>query len=60
MSKKYSQVVINHQGQEIHGKVLSADNWGEQDGWYIELIDSNGMYRYWKQGQDGGDLISIN
>ena len=38
-------------------KVLSQDYF-EGDGWDIELRDTTGMYRHWKQWLDGGRLIS--
>lgn len=56
---KDTEVTIHAKGMVITGKVLSADHYG-QDGWYIELIDTRGTYRYWKQGQDGGELVSID
>jgi hypothetical protein len=42
--------------------VYSADHNGERDGWYIELKNANvtGGYSYWKQGYDGGRILSIN
>ena len=59
---KGDTVVLKAQGLKVSGQVLSADYWGEKDGWYIELTMANvpGSYAYWKQGQDGGELISVN
>jgi hypothetical protein len=58
---KGDTVVIQAQGIKVKGEVLSADNWGGKDGWYIELTKANvpGGYSYWKQGQDGGKLIEV-
>lgn len=53
------EVTIKAQGLTITGKVLSADWWGYEDGWYIELQSKKG-YHYWKQNYDGGKLIAIN
>lgn len=38
-------------------EVIDAYNYGRDDGWYIEYINENGKYHYWKQGRDGGHLI---
>lgn len=35
-------------------KILYQDFW---ENWDIEFIDTNGNYRHWKQGFDGGRLI---
>lgn len=56
---KDSIVTIQAKGITITGTVLTANYWGEEDGWYIEILDEQGMYRYWKQGQDGGELIDV-
>jgi hypothetical protein len=55
-----TEVVIKAIGGEVKATVLQADNWGGEDGWYIEMVDSTGQYRYWKQGYDGGSIISVN
>lgn len=58
--KKGDSVTIKVQGIKVTGEVLSADHWGEKDGWYIEMTNANvsGGYSYWKQGQDGGEIIN--
>lgn len=56
---KNDVVVIEHRGMKVEGTVLSANHWGESEGWYIEMIDTDGMYRYWKQGEDGGELLEV-
>ena len=39
-------------------EIISAFNYGEEDGWYIEFIaKETGRYCYWKQGCDGGELL---
>lgn len=55
--KRDDTVVIQWNGIKIEATVLTANHWGKQDGWYIEMVDKNGVYRYWKQNQDGGELI---
>ena len=56
--EKGDKVTIQVQGIEVTGEVYSANHYGK-DGWYIELTNANvsGGYSYWKQGQDGGDII---
>lgn len=58
--EKDSKVAIMFNGNKIEGKVLTANNWGPEDGWYIEMIDTFGNYRYWKQGPDGGEVIEVD
>lgn len=43
---------------DVTGEVISAD-WYEETGWYIELIHAGG-YGYWKQRDDGGQVIAVN
>lgn len=60
--EKFDTVVVAAQGIKVTGQVLTAHWWGEKDGWYIEMSPANvpGGYSYWKQGSDGGKLVSIN
>lgn len=51
-------ITVKAQGHTLSGKVLSADWWGEKDGWYIEFTGSHG-YSYWKQRYDGGDIVKV-
>jgi len=54
------QVIALQVGRtNVRGVVISADHFGK-DGWYIELTDENGLYRYWKQGSDGGKLRAVD
>ena len=48
------------QGELVEGKVISAMDYDEDGGWYIEMTDLKGVYRYWRQGQDGGELLEVN
>lgn len=59
---KGTPVVIKAQGLTVRGEVISAEHYGSGDGWYIELGNANvpGGYSYWKQGQDGGELVEVD
>lgn len=58
-------------GYQVAGKVISADHWGNRDGWYIEirkdlLTEKNRAsnfiqsdYGYWKEGCDGGRVEKL-
>lgn len=37
-------------------KILYQEYW-DGDGFDVELIDSNGNYRHWKQWFDGGEYL---
>ena len=52
-------LTIRAQGIVISGTVLSANFWGDKDGWYIELATDQGGYSYWKQGCDGGEIMAV-
>lgn len=60
--EKGTEVVIKAMGMTVKGTVLTADNWetAEAPNWYIELTDTKGQYRYWKQKYDGGQLVEVN
>jgi len=53
------EVALQVNRTNVRGKVISASHEGA-DGWYIELRDENGRYRYWKQGSDGGKLRAVD
>ena len=53
-------VKITAQGLTVTGEVLTANDYKEDGGWYIELLDAKGKYYYWKQGIDGGTLLEVN
>lgn len=59
---RYEHVKIRLQGYTLEGKVISAHNYGtaEKPDWYIEFTDARHGYVYWKQSQDGGELIEIS
>ena len=42
----------------IQGSVLTAFHY-DSEGWYIEMIDTEGKYRYYKQIYDGGEVQKI-
>jgi hypothetical protein len=59
---KGTEVTIKAKGLVVTGYVISADNWEfepEKENWYIELMDTKGIYRYWKQEFDGGELLEV-
>ena len=44
--------------QYIISQIMYQDYWDRPDcGWMIEFIDSKGKYHYWKQADDGGEII---
>jgi len=58
---KGDTVTIKAMGRTVTGKAISANFFGEQDGWYIELTEANvpGGYSYYKQSYDGGNVIAV-
>jgi hypothetical protein len=50
------EVLITVGRSQYSGTVLSANFWGEHDGWYVEFTHTHGGYGYWKQGCDGGSI----
>lgn len=52
-------VEIKAQGETVTGKVLTGYYSFLDKAWNIELTDSNGTYRYWKQATDGGTVRLI-
>lgn len=37
-------------------KIISKDHY-EREGWFLEFLDPQGHYHYWKQYCDGGEII---
>ncbi len=56
---KGDRITIHVQGVTLSGTVLTATLWEPPDGWYIETALDNGDYSYWKQGLDGGEIVSV-
>jgi hypothetical protein len=56
------RIAIQVQGRLIIGSVESAEDYGNDGGWYIEMTRANvpGGYSYWKQGSDGGKIVQVN
>lgn len=54
--KRGDNVEIKAMGMTVTGTVISADCsiLGKTPNWMIEISDTNGTYRYWKQQYDGG------
>ena len=50
-------IKISALGTTLEGTVISASNWGDSDGWYIEFDSTRVGYSYWKQGMDGGKIV---
>ena len=59
---KGDEITVQALGFTVTGKVISADWWGKEDGWYIEIGNTNLPcgYSYWKQGIDGGKIVKLN
>ena len=63
--------IEDRDGYSIEGTVLTANFWGENDGWYIELTKdlateknrpgrlSQTSYGYFKQSRDGGKVTKL-
>ena len=37
--------------------ITFQEYWGDDEGFYSEFIDTNGIYRNWKQWTDGGYVL---
>ena len=61
--EQYRRVEI---GDKIHAqdytfevaKIISQSDYGNDGGIYIEFEDPKGNYHYWKEGHDGGYVIT--
>lgn len=67
--EKGDKIVVYSNGVTVEGTVYSANYYGKRDGWYIEMENCTfknrpynfiGTVSYWKQGQDGGHIVSVN
>lgn len=59
--KKGDRVKIGAKGIAVTGDV-AAVTYYDMDGYDIELVNADiaGGYSHWKQGLDGGQVISVN
>ena len=56
------RIICHGYSYEI-AEIISQNDWGEDPdgtfyGIYVEFKDTNGDYHYWKQGIDGGLVVS--
>lgn len=52
---------IKAQGHTFEvAEIISQNDYQEDGGIYIEFLDPNGNYHYWKEGHDGGKVLDKN
>lgn len=44
----------------VIAEIIYQEPWEWREAYYIEFIDTNGSYRFWKQNFDGGKALTVD